>query len=61
MAKLDVLKTIEKTRGHIVNRYDVYPQDLMKVMETAGELEKEAPYDKIVDTSIAQDVIDENK
>nr|WP_296032805.1 hypothetical protein [uncultured Dorea sp.] len=33
MAKLDVLKTIEKTRGHIVNRYDVYPQDLMKVME----------------------------
>ena len=35
--------------------------NLMKVMETAGELEKEAPYDKIVDTSIAQDVIDENK
>ena len=29
----------------------------MKVMDTAGELEKEAPYDKIVDTIIAQDVI----
>ena len=33
--------------------------NLMKVMETAGELEKEAPYDKIVDTSIAQKIIDE--
>lgn len=33
MAKLDALKTIEKTRGRIVTRYDVYPQDLMKVME----------------------------
>ena len=35
--------------------------NLMKVMETAGELEKRAPYDKIVDTSIADKVIDENK
>lgn len=33
MAKLDVLKTIEKTRGHVADRYDVYPEDLMKIME----------------------------
>lgn len=33
MAKLDVLKTIEKTRGHVSDRYDVYPEDLMKIME----------------------------
>lgn len=33
MAKLDVLKTIEKTRGYVADRYDVYPQDIMKVME----------------------------
>lgn len=33
MARLDVLKTIEKTRGHVAGRYDVYPQDIMKVME----------------------------
>lgn len=34
--------------------------NLMKVMETAGELEQRVPYDKIVDTGIAQKVIDEN-
>ena len=33
MAKLDVLKTIEKTRGHVADRYDVYPEYLMKIME----------------------------
>lgn len=33
MAKLDVLKTIEKTRGHVADRYDVYPEDLIKIME----------------------------
>lgn len=33
MAKLDVLKTIEKTRGHVADRYDVYPEDLMRIME----------------------------
>lgn len=33
MAKLDVLKTIEKTRGRVAVRYDVFPEDLMKIME----------------------------
>lgn len=33
MAKLDVLKTIEKTRERIADRYDVYPEDLMKIMK----------------------------
>ena len=33
MAKLDVLKTIEKTRERIADRYDVYPEDLTKIMK----------------------------
>lgn len=35
--------------------------NLMKVMKNAGELEKEVPYDKIVNTDISQKIIDENK
>lgn len=35
--------------------------NLMEVMKSANELEKEVPYEKIVDTDISQKIIDENK
>lgn len=38
MAKLNVLKTIEKTRGHIDERYDITAGDLVTLRNTYKDI-----------------------